>query len=99
MLYEVITTILALLVAGCAQPMTKTQQGAAVGTGVGAAIGAGLGQAIGGDTKGTLLGAGIGAVVGGLAGAGVGNYMQKQEAALQQQLAASEAANVSYNFV
>jgi len=87
-------TILALLVAGCAQPMTKTQQGAAVGTGVGAAIGAGLGQAIGGDTKGTLLGAGIGAVVGGLAGAGVGNYMQKQEAALQQQLAASEAANV-----
>ena len=89
-----IFTIAALLLAGCAQPMTKTQQGAAVGTGVGAAIGAGLGQAIGGDTKGTLLGAGIGAVVGGLAGAGIGNYMEKQEAALNQQFAASEAASV-----
>jgi outer membrane protein OmpA-like peptidoglycan-associated protein len=74
--------------------MTKTQQGAAVGTGVGAAVGAGLGQAIGGNTKGTLLGAGIGAVVGGLAGAGIGNYMEKQEAALQQQFAASEAASI-----
>jgi len=84
----------AMLLAGCAQPMTKTQKGAAVGTGVGAAVGAGLGQAIGGDTKGTLLGAGIGAVVGGLAGAGIGNYMEKQEAALNQQLAASEAASV-----
>ena len=89
-----IFAIAALLLAGCAQPMTKTQQGAAVGTGVGAAIGAGLGQAIGGDTKGTLLGAGIGAVVGGLAGAGIGNYMEKQEAALQQQFAASQAASV-----
>ena len=89
-----IFTIAALLLAGCAQPMTKTQQGAAVGTGVGAAVGAGLGQAIGGNTKGTLLGAGIGAVVGGLAGAGIGNYMEKQEAALNQQFAASEAASV-----
>ena len=84
----------AFLVAGCAQPMTKTQKGAAVGTGVGAAVGAGLGQAIGGDTKGTLLGAGIGAVVGGLAGAGIGNYMEKQETALQQQFAASDAASI-----
>jgi len=84
----------AMLLAGCAQPMTKTQKGAAVGTGVGAAVGAGLGQAIGGDTKGTLLGAGIGAVVGGLAGAGIGNYMEKQEAALNQQFAASEAASI-----
>ena len=89
-----IFAIAALLLAGCAQPMTKTQQGAAIGTGVGAAVGAGLGQAIGGNTKGTLLGAGIGAVVGGLAGAGIGNYMEKQEAALQQQFAASEAASI-----
>jgi outer membrane protein OmpA-like peptidoglycan-associated protein len=84
----------AFLLAGCAQPMTKTQKGAAYGTGIGAAVGAGLGQAIGGDTKGTLIGAGIGAAVGGLAGAGIGNYMEKQETALQQQFAASDAASV-----
>jgi len=89
-----VVALSALVAAGCAQPMTKTQQGAAVGTGVGAAVGAGLGQAIGGDTKGTLLGAGIGAVVGGLAGAGIGNYMEKQEVALQQQFAASDSASI-----
>lgn len=84
----------ALLMAGCAQPMTQTQKGAAYGTGIGAAVGAGLGQAIGGDTKGTLIGAGIGAAVGGLAGAGIGNYMEKQQTALQQQFAASESASI-----
>ncbi len=90
-----VPTLAAFIAAGCAQPMTKTQQGAVYGTGIGAAVGAGLGQAIGGDTEGTLLGAGIGAVVGGLAGAGIGNYMEKQEAALQQQFAASDAASIS----
>jgi outer membrane protein OmpA-like peptidoglycan-associated protein len=89
-----ILLIIAVTLFGCAEPMSKTQKGAAYGTGIGAAVGAGLGQAIGGDTKATLLGAGIGAVVGGLAGAGIGNYMEKQEAALQQQFAASEAASV-----
>lgn len=84
----------ALLLAGCAQPMTKTQKGAAYGTGIGAAVGAGLGQAIGGDTKGTLIGAGVGAAVGGLAGAGIGNYMEKQQTALQQQFASSESASI-----
>jgi outer membrane protein OmpA-like peptidoglycan-associated protein len=84
----------ALLTAGCAQPMTQTQKGAAYGTGIGAAVGAGLGQAIGGDTKGTLIGAGIGAAVGGLAGAGIGRYMDNQQAALQQQFAASESASI-----
>lgn len=88
---------LALTVAGCAQPMTKTQKGAAIGTGVGAAAGAGLGQAIGGDTKGTLIGAGIGAVVGGLAGGGIGRYMDNQEATMRQQLAGVEGANIQRN--
>lgn len=92
--YPAILVLCAFVLAGCAQPMTKTQQGAVYGTGIGAAVGAGLGQAIGGDTEGTLLGAGIGAVVGGLAGAGIGNYMEKQEAALQQQFAASDAASI-----
>ena len=89
-----ILLIVALTLFGCAEPMSKTQKGAAYGTAIGAAVGAGLGQAIGGDTGGTLLGAGIGAVVGGLAGAGIGNYMQKQEEELQQQFAASEAASI-----
>jgi outer membrane protein OmpA-like peptidoglycan-associated protein len=86
-----------LILAGCAAPQTKTQKGALIGTGVGAAAGAGLGQAIGGDTKATLLGAGIGAVVGGLAGGTMGRYMDNQEAAMRQQLAGVEAANVQRN--
>jgi outer membrane protein OmpA-like peptidoglycan-associated protein len=86
-----------LIVAGCAQPMSKTQKGAAIGTGIGAAAGAGLGQAIGGDTKATLLGAGIGAVVGGLAGGSLGRYMDNQEATMRQQLAGVEGANIQRN--
>ena len=68
-----------------------------IGTGVGAAAGAGLGQAIGRDTKATLIGAGIGALVGGIAGNRIGQYMDNQEAALRQQFAASEAANIQRN--
>lgn len=89
--------VFALVVAGCAQPPSKTQKGAMIGTGVGAAVGAGLGQAIGGDTKGTLVGAGIGALVGGLAGGGIANYMEKQEAAMNQALAGVEGASVQRN--
>lgn len=90
-------SVAVLLASGCAQPPTKTQQGAMIGTGVGAAVGAGLGQAIGRDTKGTLLGAGIGAVVGGLAGGGIANYMERQEMAMRQALAGVEGANVQRN--
>jgi outer membrane protein OmpA-like peptidoglycan-associated protein len=92
--FTAVMALCALVAAGCAQPMTKTQKGTVYGTGIGAAAGAGLGQAIGGDTKATLLGAGIGAVVGGLAGAGIGKYMENQEAALQQQFAASDSASI-----
>ena len=89
--------ITALLLSSCAQPPNKTQQGAAIGTGVGAAVGAGLGQAIGRDTKATLLGAGIGAAVGAMAGSSIGRYMDNQEAALRQSFAASEAASIQRN--
>ena len=91
----IIFAITSLVAAGCAQPPTKTQQGAAIGTGVGAAAGAGLGQAIGGDTESTLLGAGIGAVVGGLAGGSIGRYMEKNEQALRQAVAGVEGASVA----
>jgi outer membrane protein OmpA-like peptidoglycan-associated protein len=93
----IFTLVATIALAGCSQPMTKTQKGAAIGTGVGAAAGAGLGQAIGGDTKSTLIGAGIGAVVGGLAGGGIGRYMDNQEAAMRQQLANVEGASIQRN--
>ena len=84
---------LAVSLISCATA-TRGQKGAGVGAGVGAAVGAGLGQAIGGDTEATLLGAGIGAALGGLAGWQIGEYMDRQEAELQDALAYSEAAAV-----
>lgn len=83
--------------AGCAQPMTKTQKGAAIGTGAGAAAGAALGQAIGRDTGSTLIGAAVGAAVGGVTGGFIGNYMDKQEEAMRQTLSNVEGANVQRN--
>jgi outer membrane protein OmpA-like peptidoglycan-associated protein len=44
-----------------------------------------------------LVGAGIGAALGGIAGYSIGQYMDQQEAALQQQFAASDAANIQRN--
>ena len=82
---------------GCAAPANNTEKGAMYGTGIGAAVGAGLGQVIGGNTKSTLIGAGIGAALGGVAGGSIGRYMDNQEAALQQQFAASDAANIQRN--
>lgn len=90
----VIMALGTVVMTGCAQPMTRTQEGGVYGTAAGAAVGAGLGQAIGGDTESTLIGAGIGAAIGGLAGAGVGRYMDNQQRALQQQFAASDSTNV-----
>ena len=84
-----------LLMAGCAAPQTKTQQGAVYGGAGGAAAGALVGQAISHDTKGTLIGAAIGAALGGLGGAGVGNMMDNQERDMRNALASSEAAAVA----
>ncbi len=89
--------LMAVTLAGCAEPLSRTQKGSLIGTGAGAAAGAALGQAIGRDTSSTLIGAGIGAAVGGLSGGLVGNYMDKQEAALQQEFSAVEGASVQRN--
>lgn len=83
--------ILTMVLAGCATPMTRSEQGTAVGMGVGAATGALLGQAIGRDTGSTVLGAIAGAAVGGIAGNMIGSYMDRQEREFQQALARSEA--------
>ncbi len=76
---------------------TQTQKGTAIGTGVGAAVGAGLGAAIGRSGTSALIGGAAGALAGGLTGAAIGNYMDKQEAAMRQSLANVEAANVRRN--
>jgi len=86
--------LLALSVMSCANATTG-QKGAAVGAGVGAGVGAAMGQAIGGSTGSTLIGAGVGAALGGLAGWQIGEYMDRQEAELQQAFADSEAAAIS----
>ena len=86
-----ITLICAL--AGCAG-QTKQQQGTATGAAVGAGVGAILGQVIGKDAESTAIGAGIGAVLGGIAGNQIGAYMDRQEQALREALAASEAASI-----
>jgi len=83
-----------MMLSACAAPQTRTQKGAIYGAGGGAAAGAIIGQIIGHDTKATLEGAAIGAAIGGLAGAGAGHYMDKQEQALRQAVATSEAAAV-----
>ena len=73
---------------------TRQQKGTAGGAAIGAVIGAGLGQAIGGDTEGTLIGAGIGAVLGGVAGNQITAYMDRQEQALRDAMAESDAVNI-----
>ena len=83
-----------LLLTACAEPMSKTQKGALFGSAGGAAAGALIGQAAGRDSKSTLLGAGIGAVVGGGSGAGIGYYMDKQEAKTREALQSVEGVKV-----
>ncbi len=82
------------LVSGCASLQTNQQKGTGTGAVVGAGVGAILGQAIGGNTDSTLIGAGIGALLGGIAGNQVGAYMDRQEQALRQAMADSEAASI-----
>ena len=48
--------MLNLVVAGCAPPQNKQEQGTRVGAGAGVVGGALLGQVIGGSTKATLIG-------------------------------------------
>jgi outer membrane protein OmpA-like peptidoglycan-associated protein len=76
-----------VVLAGCASVQDfgtnpekqKTRQGTAIGAVGGAAVG----LIVGGGWKGALIGAGVGALAGGM----VGNYQDKQEAKLRQQMA------------
>ena len=85
--YSIGAVLLASLLLGACQttnPYTGQQQtsNTAKGAGIGAAAGAVIGALAGGSRKSAL----IGACVGVLAGGAVGNYMDKQEAQLRQQL-------------
>ncbi|EAT16430.1 OmpA family protein [Desulfuromonas acetoxidans] len=80
--------------AGCSQPMNRTQKGAGIGAATGALAGALIGQAAGGDTESTLIGAGVGAAVGAGTGAGIGYYMDQQEQAMRNALASVEGVKI-----
>jgi outer membrane protein OmpA-like peptidoglycan-associated protein len=87
----VICMILAL---GACAYQNQQQRGTAMGAGIGAAAGAIVGQAAGRSTEATLWGAAIGALVGSIAGNQIGSYMDRQEAALRNAMAASQAATI-----
>lgn len=88
---------MSIVLAGCAAPKNKQEQGTRTGLAAGAAVGALLGQAIGGDTGATLLGAALGAAAGGVVGSKVGRNMDNQEAALRKEFEARDAANIQRN--
>jgi outer membrane protein OmpA-like peptidoglycan-associated protein len=95
--FFIILTVVCLMTAfSCAswEGSSKQTKGTVIGTGAGAAVGAGLGQVIGGNRRSTLAGAAIGAALGGIAGNQLGAYMDRQEQALQQVAAQSEAMSV-----
>ncbi|MDO9265088.1 MAG: OmpA family protein [Desulfosalsimonadaceae bacterium] len=92
----ILTVILLMATFSCAswEGSSKQTKGTVIGTGAGAAVGAGLGAVLGGNRRATLAGAGIGALVGGIAGNQMGAYMDRQEQALQEVAARSEAISI-----
>ena len=92
----ILAVICMMSILSCAswEGSSKQTKGTVIGTGAGAAVGAGLGAVLGGNRKAVLAGAGIGAVVGGIAGNQMGAYMDRQEQALQEVAARSEAMSI-----
>jgi len=80
---------LLLLYMGCAE-MTRTQKGGAIGAGAGGALGAIIGHKAGS----TVVGALLGAAIGGAAGAFIGNYMDKQAAEIERDIAGARVERV-----
>ena len=83
--------VLAFLAAtlGCSD-MNRTQKGAAIGAGAGAAAGGIIGHASGSTAAGLL----IGAAVGGVTGAIIGNYMDKQAAEIERDIAGAKVERI-----
>ena len=90
------SAVLTLALTGCASspndPNQKTKENAAIGATLGAIAGAVIGHQQD-HSGGALRGALIGAAAGGVLGAGVGVYMDKQQAAFDQELASEKQAN------
>jgi outer membrane protein OmpA-like peptidoglycan-associated protein len=88
-----LSVVAAAVLAGCmtTDPYTgeKKASNTAKGAGIGALAGAALGALTGDNSKERRKRALIGAGVGALAGGGVGQYMDRQEAKLRQQLQGS----------
>jgi len=80
---------LVLMGMGCAE-WTRTQKGAAIGAGAGAVAGGLIGRSAGSTAVGVLLGAAIG----GAAGAFIGNYMDKQAAEIERDIAGARVERV-----
>jgi outer membrane protein OmpA-like peptidoglycan-associated protein len=80
---------LVLLYMGCAE-MSRTQKGGAIGAGAGGALGAIIGHKAGS----TVIGALLGAAIGGAAGAYIGNYMDKQAAEIERDIAGARVERV-----
>lgn len=80
---------LVLMSMGCAE-WTRTQKGAVIGAGAGGALGALIGHKAGSTAVGVLLGA----VIGGAAGAYIGNYMDKQAAEIERDIAGARVERV-----
>ena len=80
---------LVLMGMGCAE-WTRMQKGAAIGAGAGGVAGGLIGHATGSTAVGVLLGA----VIGGAAGAFIGNYMDKQAAEIERDIAGARVERV-----
>jgi len=87
--FVILVIIFAVIAVGCAE-WNRTQKGAAIGAGAGGALGALIGHQAGNTAVGALLGAAIG----GGAGAYIGNYMDKQAAEIQQDIAGARVERV-----
>jgi outer membrane protein OmpA-like peptidoglycan-associated protein len=74
---------------GCAD-WNRTQKGVAIGAGTGGAVGGLIGYATGATVAGIL----IGAAVGGVAGGFIGNYMDKQVAEIERDIAGAKVERV-----
>ena len=85
---------IAVLVSGCAS-FSRKGQGTVIGAGAGGAVGA----VIGNQTGSTARGAIIGAVVGGAAGMIIGDRMDKQAAALRQEIPGATITRVGEGIV
>jgi outer membrane protein OmpA-like peptidoglycan-associated protein len=80
---------LVLMGTGCAE-WSRMQKGAAIGAGTGGVAGGLIGHAAGNTAVGVLLGA----VIGGAAGAFIGNYMDKQAAEIERDIAGARVERV-----